>query len=456
MPGPAAETEQSSQERFPPGLGHAFGFATFNALSFPIVIGSPMILYAKSLGATATVLGILAGMMPLLVLFQIPAARHIPRFGYKRFVYSGWGIRTVAILGLALVPLLGIWLEPSAQIALLLMTLFLYNLARGISSSAWLPWITSIVPESLRGRYLACDAACANLGNFVVVLGAAFWLGRHPLPWQFSVLFVFSAITGGCSLLFLKRIPEAEAGEEIRASATPVPWKAMIAHPPFRQIVQFGMFWSITSGGIATFTVAWLKTQTPMPESSILGVTSVTFLGGLFSLLMMNRRLDRFGSKPTLALALILWLGIVGIWTALATERILPSFTVLLPLHFVMGLASSLVGISVMRQVMGSIPKMGRSHFFAIYSVATSVTLGLTPVGWGIFLDVLRESEWALRNLGINHYGAYFLVVEILLLGNLLHGLLLKEAEGVPMNRLLRQILIDSPQRLWFRFWVRR
>ena len=50
-----------------------------------------MVLYAKSLGASATVLGIIAGMMPLLVIFQIPAANYIDRVGFKRFVYAGWG-----------------------------------------------------------------------------------------------------------------------------------------------------------------------------------------------------------------------------------------------------------------------------------------------------------------------------------------------------------------------------
>ncbi|HYG33698.1 MAG TPA: hypothetical protein VEC99_02875, partial [Clostridia bacterium] len=73
------------KEFFPPGLHHAYLFSIFNAFSFQVVLSSPMVLYAKSLGATATVLGIIAGMMPLLVIFQIPAASYIPRLGFKRF-----------------------------------------------------------------------------------------------------------------------------------------------------------------------------------------------------------------------------------------------------------------------------------------------------------------------------------------------------------------------------------
>src|SRR5512140_4032393 len=80
---------------FPPGLHHAYLFSTFNAFSYQIVLNSPMVLYAKTLGASATALGIIAGMMPLLVIFQIPAANHIPRLGYRRFVLAGWGTRVL-------------------------------------------------------------------------------------------------------------------------------------------------------------------------------------------------------------------------------------------------------------------------------------------------------------------------------------------------------------------------
>ena len=49
--------EPAEKVSFPAGLHNAFPFSTFNALSFQIVLGSPMVLYAKTLGASATVLG---------------------------------------------------------------------------------------------------------------------------------------------------------------------------------------------------------------------------------------------------------------------------------------------------------------------------------------------------------------------------------------------------------------
>src|SRR6266853_5318594 len=143
--------EPTENASFPVGLHNAFLFSFFNALSYQIVLSSPMVLYAKSLGASATVLGIIAGMMPLLVIFQIPAANYIPRVGFKRFVYAGWGTRVMFIFGMALVPLTGGFLNAKNRLALMLALLFCFNLSRGISSCAWLPWITLLVPASLRG-----------------------------------------------------------------------------------------------------------------------------------------------------------------------------------------------------------------------------------------------------------------------------------------------------------------
>src|SRR5438093_11011509 len=131
----------AARTAFPRGFHNAFLFSAFNALAFQIVLGSPMILYAKSLEASATVLGIIAGMMPLLVIFQIPAAAHINRVGYRRFVLGGWSIRVLFIFAMALVPLLGAFLNPANCLGLLLALLFCFNLSRGISSCAWLPWI---------------------------------------------------------------------------------------------------------------------------------------------------------------------------------------------------------------------------------------------------------------------------------------------------------------------------
>ena len=96
---------------------------------------------------------------------------------------SEHGQRVMGVLlfqDLAVVPLLTGVLDATARLALVLLLLFAFNLSRGISSCAWLPWITALVPEHVRGRYLTRDAACVNLASFLVIVLVWPWF----IPWR--------------------------------------------------------------------------------------------------------------------------------------------------------------------------------------------------------------------------------------------------------------------------------
>ncbi len=440
----------------PAGVGNAYWFAVFNAFSFQIVLNSPMVLYAKALGASATVLGIIAGMMPLLVIFQIPAAHYIVRVGYKRFVYAGWGTRVSFIFGMALVPITYSFLNPTSRLALMLLLLFAFNLSRGISSAGWLPWITSLVPAPVRGQYLSGDAACMNLASFVTFVLAAFLLGEHPGPWQFAALFVFSATMGAASLVFLKRIPEGATPEQASSSNTPVPWLEMIRYRPFRKLLKMVVGWSIAYGGLTTFTVAFLKTEAGMPEGKILLVTSVSFLGGLSSLWFLGSRLDNLGSKPVLTFSLVTWVLVVAGWGVLAGKIWAPGIALVLLLQVLMGLFASLVQMSNTRLAMAVVPVMGRNHFFAIYSVVGSVALGLAPILWGLLIDAVGASQITWLGLEWNRYSVFFAAVVGVFVATLYFARRLEEPEAAGLEALLKEILIASPQRVWVRLWPRQ
>jgi MFS family permease len=440
---------------FPPGLHNAYLFSTFNAFSYQIVLSSPMVLYAKTLGASATVLGIIAGMMPLLVIFQIPAASYIPRLGYKRFVFAGWGTRVMFIFAMALVPLTGIFLKPETRLALMLTLLFGFNLSRGISSCAWLPWITALVPSTLRGKYLARDAAVQNLASFITFLIAAGCLAGSTRSWQFAVLFAFSAVMGAVSLSFLKRIPDAEMSEEARTSKSRVPWLEMIRYDPFQRLLLALVGYSVAYGGMTAFTVAFLKVETNLSEASILLLNSVAYLGGLSSLWFLGSRLDRLGSKPVLTFCFAGWVAVLAGWVSLAGGAFPAKLSIVLLLQFLMGLLAALIQMANTRLAMAVIPVMGRNHFFAIYSTIGNVTLGLAPIGWGLLIDAVGSHSRLWLGLEWNRYSVFFAATALAFTVTLTLARRLHEPEAASMEDLLREILIQSPQRFWIRFWPR-
>lgn len=414
-----------------------------------------MVLYAKTLGASATVLGILAGMMPLLVIFQIPAANYVDRIGYKRFVYAGWGIRVGFIFIIALVPLTAPVLSPMTRLALILMLLFAFNLSRGISSCAWLPWITSLVPAARRGGYLAREAAFVNAGSFLTLVIAALSLGNAPASWQFAVIFAFSGLMGAISLKFLRQIPDAPIPEKIHASRTPVPYPAIIRYPPFLKLLILALLWALAYGGMTTFTVAFLKTESILSEGAILFVASTAFLGGLSSLWFLGSRLDRLGSKPIILFSLFAWLFILGGWTAVAGGLLPPNLSLVILLQFAMGLTAALINMANTRLAMAIIPVMGRNHFFAVYSVVANVVLGLAPVLWGLLIDLLENATFRWGAFTWNKYSLFFTLSAAVFIAGIVAARKIDEPHAVTMDKLLRELLIESPQRVWIRLWPR-
>lgn len=440
---------------FEPGLANAYWFATFNALSFQIVLGSPMVLYAKSLGATATVLGIIAGMMPLLVIFQIPAAKHISRIGYRRFVFAGWGIRVLIIFLIATVPLTSGFLEPQSRIALLLLLLFGFNLSRGISSAAWLPWITALVPPEVRGQYLARDSACVNGASAMTLAFSGFVLGQNPDPWQFSAIFAFSAVMGVVSLTFLKRIPDVPGPELLVKSGTQVPWLEIARYRPFRKLLRFNVAWAIAYGGLGAFSVAYLKASANMSEGTILLVTAVSYAGGLGGLALFGARLDSHGSKPVLTVCVLGWLVILAGWIALSGQVLFPRPGYVLALELFMGLGYAVYSMANTRLAMAVIPPMGRDHFFALFSVVSSLTLGLAPIFWGMVIDAFGSRAIGIAGFNLNRFSLFFLLAMLAYVSTAWFCYKLEEPRATNVQELLRDMLAQTPIRSWIRFWPR-
>jgi MFS family permease len=337
----------------------------------------------------------------------------------------------------------------------MLMLLFCFNLSRGISSCAWLPWITLLVPPTIRGKYLSRDAAVQNSCSFVTFLVAAGSLVGTPGPWQFAVLFAFSAVMGAISLTFLKRIPDADMPEEAGGSRTRVPWLAMISHPPFKKLLWEVFGYSVAYGGMTAFTVAFLRADCGMSEGTILLVTSVSFLGGLSSLWFLGSRLDRLGSKPVLTFSFAAWCAVLAGWILIAGRAWPVTLWILLLLQFLMGLLAALVQMSNTRFAMAVIPVMGRNHFFAIYSVFNNVTLGVAPVAWGLMIDAVGARAPVWLGLSWNRFTLFFAAAGLAYLVTMGLARRLHEPDAASMEELLRELLIASPQRFLVRFWPR-
>lgn len=414
-------------------------------------MGSPMLLYAESLGASAKITGVIFGLTPLMVALQIPAAGYVSQFGYKRFIATGWSIRLIFVLPLIAVPLLHGRYSSQTQLAIVIGSLFCFNLIRGIASTAWFPWITGLIPENIRGRYLTWENACYSLGSLFCLLFTASLLGANPHSSKFAGLFTFSLITGLISLLFVYRVPDAPVNPEEVSHKEPAPWREIISHTSFRKLLGVHFVWAVLIGGLMPFIVKYLKGPVAMDYDSVIYTDAAKYVGGLVTLWFLHSRLDRLGSRPLMMLAGAAWFIIVLAMVGMSCNLFEAKLSVVCLVGVVIGFAFCTFGMSLTKLVMGTVPDAGKSHFFALYSVVGSLTLGICPFLWGTLIDSLDGVEIIRLGLNWNQYSISFsLLVGVLVLLFLL-VLGLEEEKAANFNQLVRDLIRNNPLRDWLR-----
>lgn len=413
----------------PRGSFNAHWFSLFNAVSFQIILGPPIIVFAKSIGATSTVLGIIASFTPLMTVFQLPAAQFLGRYGYKQFVLMGWSLRTIFIFLVTVVPLL-VFLDNTAKLVLILASLFFFNLLRGISSAAWMPWIAALIPEETRGRFLSIDQIFMHAGSLLALVASAAVMTGSVVSWEYAVVFLLSAVGATMSLLFIRKIPEVAAQETMRKSSEPVPWRKIISFPPFRELLVFNVLFMAVIGSLGVFTVEYLREFPKFDVSLVLYLSSISFVGALGSLPFVGWLLDDIGSKPVMAGSLGLF-GVVILGWFLIAAGILPcSMWAVGTLNFLSGVAGANFNLANVRIVMATMPEMGRNHFFALFTVITSLGLGAAPVAWGVSLDFIGTYEAVTGAFHWRRHSIYFAALFLLNIAALILIRRLHEARG--------------------------
>ena len=390
----------------PPGVSWANWFSLVNAVSWSLVLGSPLILYAKSIGCGDAILGVLAAIPPLLVVLQIPGAYLLPRFGYRRVMVSGWAARTVFIFALAASVLL-----PDAnlvKVAWLLASIAVFSIFRSITGGAYMPWVTSLVPPDVRGKFFTRDQLFGQAGNVISLLVAAACLWGSPHPWQFAMVFCLAGTGGFASLLCLVRLPEISTPEAHARSGARVSLMAMLRQRSFRRLTVFNVVYSLVWGALGVFTIAFLRQTEGLSESVIVLLSSVSVFGGLVSLLWSGVVLDHIGSIPIMTLCAVASILIFAGWWALAANLIAVNPIFIGILYLLMGMSALNFAAANNRLQSLNIPHHGRNHYFAVFAVATSVAAGLSPLIWGVILESIGMHHGHTGWVAWNRYSIFF------------------------------------------------
>lgn len=434
-----------------PHVRWLFAFQFANAVNFTLALGAPMVLLAKRLGAGESLLGVLLSLTPFLVTLQVLAGGLAERLGYKRLMMSGWGTRALLLLAAVPIPLLHGRVPLGWLLAWLTAVLFGFNLVRGFTSIAWLPWISQLVPEERRGRYFGIEQCTVNAGVLITLAGAGVFMGASPAAWRYAVLLGVSWLAGWVSVACLGRVPcRMPAAAAARARR---PWRswwlvyrAAWRRTAFRHTILFAASQSFALAAFPGFLLAYQKDYLPYGEGVILGLAALGTVGVMLTALFWGRFTDRFGSRPTLRLAGLLQAGLVLVWAAIAAQRLQAGIGGIALLSLLYGAAQTANAIPQLRLVLRLCPRHEVTVGITLYSVVTAVCGGLSPLLWGPVLEWLRD---ATPGHGLPHpFVCFFLATAALTLLAQLWLSRIREVDAVPTVRAMVALLRDWPLQL--------
>jgi len=389
-------------------------FSFFNATTWMIGLGTPLVLLAGELGASSFEVGLMYAFVFLLLPIQIIATSTLPRFGYKRQVTFGWTTRGFFLL----VPLGLAWLAPEEpddwMVYALIASAFGFSFFRAIGSCAVMPMIYATLPDEVRGRYFSTDQAVIGVSGILTLLlcAASF---RFLAPYDaFFAQYLYAIIGTGLTLFFLSRFkdpppPEATSLHEI-GQLTP---KLCLEPSPFRQYLRFMMTHALLGTALVPLQAYYLKVEAGIGSDLILVYTSLQFVGAILGTVFLRTRIDRIGVKPVFRFSLLVG-GVISIYWFLLVRGQSALLPALPGAYFLFGLSASLWVTANLKYLPRVCDERKQALHVSVHSSVIGIVGGLAPIFWGFFV---KESgnQAGVREGAFSLFFLLFLIIQIIL-----------------------------------------
>lgn len=377
-------TAKSDPELAPYRAGLYFGF--FNAFTWQIAIGTPMVLFAERLGASSLQVGLAYSFVFLLTPVQVAATALLPHFGFKRVTLGGWGIRSFFLA----VPVWLAVLAPATgqpwMVATLIWSVFFFCFFRSIGTSAMTTWLMGLLPAKVQGRYFASDqflSGIAGVGALVVCAGLFALL---PIYTALLVQYVIALLGSTLSYYSLKQLPDIARPEKIslRSVLRDTP-RLMFAPSDFRHYLWLAVWYAVITTPIPPFAAYYLKVGAHLTAGQIMQFEVLRYCGVIAGAWLIRRRIDAVGARAFFLVALgLVAIAAVAWWLYL--RQIVGGVVTMGAIYFVIGLGAVCWNIANLHYLPKVSPVGERALYISIHGAAIACIGGCTPILLGLVL----------------------------------------------------------------------
>jgi len=367
-----------------------------------------LVAFALQLGASNTMVGLLAAIPFLAQLVQVPAIYLVEKIRNRKLisVYS----LTVARLFWLLIGLIPFLFSVKAGLVAFTIAFLVRSSLVAIGSTSWNSWMRDLVPKNQLGTFFSKRMSLATGLGIPLSLVAAFYLDcwKKVFPafelYGYSILFFSGCLIGLLGIRYISMIPEprmVQTNEKTKfARLLLQPFK----NENFKNLIIFLGSWNFAVNLAVPFFTVYMLKRLKLEMSLIIALSVVSQLMSVAFFRVWGRFSDRFSNKSVLRVSGPLFIGCILAWTfTTMPERYFFTMPLLVTIHILTGISAAGVALASGNIGLKLAPRGQATAFLSVISLINSLAAGIGSILGGKFADFFagQELSWTMRWTGL-------------------------------------------------------
>ncbi|HSV75022.1 MAG TPA: MFS transporter [Chthonomonadales bacterium] len=375
-------------------------------LQLQSLLGIGYVAFVVWLGASEPQIGLLAALLSLAQLVQLPAAGLTARIRHGRRFVVVTGIASGGMLAsIVLVPLLA----PEGLRVPVVMCLVAVAAALGASGlPLFNAWFANLLPRDGTAAYLANRNIVASGVALVAAFAIGWLLDLAPGYPGFAVLFAlgFAATVAGRAVL--ARVPDITRTSGEQATAC---WRHALRepfrHPAFIRFAAFFIVWQLANGVSVPFAQVFMMRTLHVPLREIGLLTAITTLVALVTFKPWGAVLDRNSNRSVLQLGFALSFPVIAAYLLTWPAR----YEVLYVIAVANGILGSGLNLAVNNLFYEILPRGNEKVVLLGFYAATVGLVGFVgPVIGGLLAPVLSRHAFDFHGVHVDQFRMLFAI----------------------------------------------
>jgi MFS family permease len=362
-------------------------FSIVNLASWQCIVGQVLVLFARSLGMPADLVGLLISFVPvsmLLVVMSIPAVEYL---GPRKLLITSWLLRTVLISSVFLIPLVTGHYGQRAAWLMLLFAVLGFSLVRAFGVGAWYPWLHEIVPRDNIADYFNSETILVQIANIVLAVAISQVLAHVNGMASFYYIYGAGVVIGlfSVGMLFFmpggRKTPKLYGGER-RYDA----FYTAFANKPYRHFIIVISVAFSSLMWVSSAAIMYLRDIMLFADGKIMFITAIGGIAVALTVRSWSNRAERKGGNRVMAKMLLLHAASTLCWFLLLPGSRFGFALAILALVGSMVFSISLSTVAA-RTMLGQVKEEGRIGYTSLWIIGVSLANGLPPILAGQLID---------------------------------------------------------------------